>query len=46
MKEAIEEIIKKLAWAQELMHQNRIDEAKTAIYEAESRAIFARDNGA
>ncbi len=43
MKEDIEEIIRKLGIISELLYKNRYSEAATAVYEAESMAIFIRD---
>ena len=43
MKSEIEAIIKKLERAQDLIHENRSDEASTVVYEAQVMAIFLRD---
>ena len=44
MKESINDIIKKLEKASNLLHSGRVSDAQTAIYEAEMIAIFIRDN--
>lgn len=45
MKNDVQEIINKLEHAQNLLYQDRKDEAKTAVYEAQQMAIFLRDHG-
>jgi hypothetical protein len=46
MKAELNDIIKKLSYAQDLIHQGRVADANTAIYEAECLARFVRDNKA
>lgn len=44
MKADIEEIIKQLERAQDLLWQNKSEEATTVIYQAQMKAIFIRDH--
>jgi hypothetical protein len=43
MKSEIEEVIRLLEKAQDMMHKQKYDEANTLIYRAQAQSIFIKD---